>query len=77
MMSTSSVKALFSAANAKTLTGYVHVEGAVAGTRVSLRIPEAGVDSTLQTDGEGRAAFEFKGRQARFVVARDAKTLQG
>jgi beta-glucuronidase len=50
----------FSAADANTLTGYVHVEGAPAGTAVTLRIPEAGVDTTLKTDADGRAPFEVK-----------------
>ncbi|MEO6982831.1 MAG: glycoside hydrolase family 2 TIM barrel-domain containing protein, partial [Edaphobacter sp.] len=50
----------FSAADANSLVGYVHVEGAGAGTAVTLRIPEAGVDTTLKTDAEGRAAFEAK-----------------
>ena len=52
--------ASFSAALADTLTGYVHVEGASAGTAVSIRIPEAGVAITASTDSSGRAAFETK-----------------
>lgn len=52
----------FSAADAKTLTGYVHVVGATAGSRVNVRIPEAGVDATSQTDGDGKAPFEVKAR---------------
>jgi beta-glucuronidase len=50
----------FSVADANTLAGYVHVEGAAAGTPVTLRIPEAGVDTTLKIDSEGRAAFDVK-----------------
>jgi beta-glucuronidase len=50
----------FSATNANTLAGYVHVEGAAAGTPVTLRIPEAGVDAKLKTDAEGRASFEVR-----------------
>jgi beta-glucuronidase len=50
----------FSSANANTLAGYVHVEGATAGTNVTLRIPEAGVNTTLKTDAEGRASFDVK-----------------
>jgi beta-glucuronidase len=50
----------FSAADANTLAGYVHVEGAAEGTPVTLRIPEAGVNSSLKTDVHGRAAFEIK-----------------
>jgi beta-glucuronidase len=56
-------EAVFSAANATTLTGYVHVEGASAGTSVGLRIPEAGVDTIVKTDAEGKAAFEVKAKQ--------------
>lgn len=53
----------FSADNATTLTGYVHVMGAAAGTRVTVRIPEAGVDTTAQTDADGKASFEVKARK--------------
>jgi len=50
----------FSTTNANTLAGYVHVEGATAGTPVTLRIPEAGVSATVKTDAEGRASFDLK-----------------
>ncbi len=50
----------FSAADANTLTGYIHVVGASAGTPVTLSIPEAGVYATLKTDAEGRAPFRVK-----------------
>ncbi len=50
----------FSAANADTLAGYIHVEGATAGIPVTLQIPEAGVNTTLKTDAEGRASFDLK-----------------
>jgi beta-glucuronidase len=50
----------FSAADANTLAGYVHVEGAAEGTPVTLRIPEAGIDNSLKTDAQGRVAFEIK-----------------
>jgi beta-glucuronidase len=50
----------FSAADANTLAGYVHVEGATVGTPVTLRIPEGGVNTTLTTDAQGRAAFDVK-----------------
>ncbi len=53
----------FSAADANTLAGYVHVEGAAEGTAVTLRIPEAGVNNSLKTDAHGRAAFEIKATQ--------------
>jgi beta-glucuronidase len=53
----------FNAANATTLTGYVHVEGAAAGTSVALRIPEAGIDTTVKTDAEGKASFEVTAKQ--------------
>jgi beta-glucuronidase len=46
--------------SANMLSGYVHVEGAAAGTPVALHIPEAGIDTTVKTDAEGRAAFEVK-----------------
>jgi len=47
-------------ADDKTLTGYIHVEGATAGTPVTLHIPQAGIDAKLLTDADGRAAFEVK-----------------
>ncbi|UWZ85311.1 glycoside hydrolase family 2 protein [Occallatibacter riparius] len=50
----------FNAADAAILSGYIHVEGATAGTPVTLRIREAGVDTHLQTDAAGRASFEVK-----------------
>lgn len=50
----------FSAANTNTLSGYIHVEGASAGTAVTLRIADAGVNTTVETDTQGRAAFEVK-----------------
>jgi len=50
----------FSAADANTLAGYVHIEGATEGTPVTLRIPEAGVNTTITTDAQGRAAFDIK-----------------
>ena len=46
--------------NSKALIGYVHVEGAPAGTAVSLRIPEAGVNATVKTDADGKAAFDLQ-----------------
>ena len=48
----------FSVANAHTVTGYVHVEGAGAGTPVSIAIPDAGASTRAVTDASGRAAFE-------------------
>jgi beta-glucuronidase len=53
----------FSTADATTLSGYVHVEGATAGTPVTLRIPEGGVNTTVKTDADGRAPFEVKARK--------------
>src|ERR1035437_1259054 len=50
----------FSAADANRVAGYVHVEGAEAGSSVTLRIAEAGVDTIIKTDAEGRASFEVK-----------------
>jgi beta-glucuronidase len=52
--------ALFSSKDAATLTGYVHVQDATAGTPVTVRIPEAGVKLALKTDAGGRADFEVK-----------------
>ena len=52
----------FSVAEADTLAGYIHVEGATAGTTVTLRVPEAGVDAALKTDSNGRASFEVKAK---------------
>lgn len=49
-----------SPADAGTISGYIHVEGAAAGTPVSVRIPEAGVDAHAETGADGRAAFEVK-----------------
>ncbi|MCU1323710.1 MAG: Beta-glucuronidase [Acidobacteriaceae bacterium] len=43
-----------------TLTGYVHVLDAPAGTAVTVSIPEAGVKTTLKTDAEGNAPFTVK-----------------
>ncbi len=54
--------ATFSAAGADTLTGYVHVQGAPAGTSVSIRVPKAGVSVSTKTDAEGKAAFEVKAK---------------
>ncbi len=50
-------------AAAQTLAGYVHVEGATAGTQVSLNVPEAGVRTTVVTDSNGRAAVRVEAKQ--------------
>lgn len=50
--------ASFSMTGPRTLTGYVHVEGAAAGTTVSVTIPEAGVTTNATTDAQGKATFE-------------------
>ena len=42
------------------LSGYVHVQDAPAGTQVILRIPEAGINTILKTDADGRASFDLK-----------------
>jgi beta-glucuronidase len=55
-------KAAFSSTDADSLAGYVHVVGATAGSRARLRIGEAGIDVSVQTDAEGRAAFDVKGK---------------
>ena len=44
--------------NTQELTGYIHVLDAPAGTPVTLSIPEAGVDTTVKTGADGRAAFD-------------------
>lgn len=56
-------EATFAAAVPRVLEGYVHVEGAGAGTAVTVRVPEAGVDVAAKTDAEGRAAFEVKAKR--------------
>lgn len=50
----------FSKADAQNLAGYVHVVDAPAGTPVTISIPEAGVNTSLKTDGNGRAEFDVK-----------------
>jgi beta-glucuronidase len=42
------------------LSGYVHVLDAPAGTTVTLTIPEAGVNTSIKTDADGRAPFAVK-----------------
>ena len=54
--------ASFSLSDATTLTGYVHVQDATAGTPVTVQIPEAGVKLALKTDAGGRADFEVKAK---------------
>ncbi|WP_419805047.1 glycoside hydrolase family 2 protein [Terriglobus sp.] len=49
-------------AAARTVDGYVHVEGASAGTSVSISIPEAGVSITATTDANGRAPFHAEAK---------------
>lgn len=41
------------------LTGYVHVEGASAGTPVAISVPEASLAATVRTNDNGRAEFEI------------------
>ena len=52
----------FNAAGARTLTGYVHVVGATAGTPVNLRIPQTGIATTVNTDADGKAIFTVAAR---------------
>ena len=52
--------ASFSSNDANTLTGYLHVQDATAGTPVTVEISEAGVKLALKTDASGRADFEVK-----------------
>jgi beta-glucuronidase len=42
------------------LTGYVHVQGAAAGTPVTIDVPDAGAKTTVKTDADGRAPFSVK-----------------
>ena len=55
----------FAPGDARTLAGYVHVEGAEAGVPVTVRVPEAGVAITVRTDGQGRAPFEVRAASLR------------
>ena len=48
---------------ARTVAGYVHVEGAPVGTSVSIAIPEAGVSTTAKTDSNGRADFQAEAKR--------------
>lgn len=41
------------------IKGYVHVEGATAGTPVTVHIAEAGIDVTSNSDATGRAEFDL------------------
>ena len=45
------------------IAGYIHVEGATGEMPVTLRIPEAGIDTTLKTDSSGRADFDVRATQ--------------
>lgn len=53
----------FDAKASKTLAGYVHVEGATAGTSVNIAVPDAGVSTTATTDANGRAIFEVQAKR--------------
>jgi beta-glucuronidase len=45
------------------VAGYVHVEGAVEGTPVTIRVPEAGLEATVKTDAAGKAAYELSAKK--------------
>jgi beta-glucuronidase len=45
------------------LTGYVHVEGAAAGTSVTIQVPEANVSTTVHTDAGGRGSFDLHAKR--------------
>lgn len=47
----------FRAGDTHSLTGYIHVVDAPVGTPVTLRIPEAAVDTTVHVNEQGRADF--------------------
>jgi beta-glucuronidase len=44
------------------LAGYVHVEDALAGMPVTIRVPEASLAATVKTDANGRANFDIPAR---------------
>jgi beta-glucuronidase len=46
----------------RTLTGYVHVQDAPAGSKVRVRIPDAGVDTITSTDAQGKADFSAEAK---------------
>lgn len=50
-------------ANGDRLGGFVQLDDSTAGQRISIRIPEAGMEWTLQTDGTGKATFEADARK--------------
>ena len=60
-------------AAARTVAGYVHVEGAPAGTKVSIAIPEAGLNTTATTDANGRAEFQEEARHLELWSTTDPK----
>jgi beta-glucuronidase len=55
-------EATFTLAGEHKVFGYVHVEGAPAGTAVKISIPEAGVSTTASTGADGRAQFSAAAR---------------
>ena len=48
----------------KTVTGSIHVDGARAGEKVSLTLPELNVHQMLKTDAQGKARFSFNADNA-------------
>jgi beta-glucuronidase len=66
----------FSASNANTLAGYVHIEGAEAGTSVSVRIPDVGVNTTVKTGSDGRATFEVNANKLQLWSPESPKLYQ-
>ena len=42
-----------------TIAGWVHVDGANAGTQVTVKVPELNITQTASTDAQGKAAFSF------------------
>ena len=49
-----------------TLEGWVQLAGASSGEKVSLSIPEAGIEQSFDTDASGLARFEFKADLAKW-----------
>jgi beta-glucuronidase len=46
--------------SAGSITGYVHIDGATAGTNLTVTIPELKLSTTAETDANGKAAFSFQ-----------------
>lgn len=58
------------------LEGHVHLVGANAGEKVTLRIPELNMEKTAETDASGNAAFSFTATGLRPWSPEDPKLYQ-